>query len=488
MSDGLSRANFLTGTASIVGATAGAAPAAEAGSRPGSRLLIKDAYVVTLDPDLGELKKADILIEGGKIRAIKPEIAAADAFVLDGSRSIVTPGLIDTHRHLWEGLFRQYFPDLSYRDYFRFMVDGVAPSYRPVDAYAGTLVSLLGALNAGITTIHDFSQIQNTPEHTDAVIHAHRESGMRVVFGYAFPSIGTEWYKDRGASKYPEDIFRLKKQYYASSDQLLTVTLATEGPGTVPREAVLPQWKVAREADVPIIVHAGSAGKRGFYEAYANEPDFFRPTTTYIHCCAFTETEWKLIADSGGMLSISPGSEMPMGHGLPAIQAGLDHGMPPTLSIDVETTEPGDLFTTMRLTLFLQRMNVNLRQLAGEKNTPPYLTTRDVLRLATIDGAKSCLLDRKIGTLSVGKEADLIMLRRDRINLIPLNDAIGAIVEGMDVSNVDTVIVRGKIMKHNGALVGVNVDHVRALAERSRDYVVAQAKQKQRIPGNGGMQ
>jgi cytosine/adenosine deaminase-related metal-dependent hydrolase len=485
MSDSISRTGFLGGTAALFGAASNVALGADAGVKPDSKLLLKGGHVISMDPAIGELKKADVLIQGGKIRAIKPTIAAGDAYVIDASQSIVMPGLIDTHHHMWEGLFRQYFPDLSYRDYFKFMVNGVGPSYRPVDAYYGTLVSALGALNGGTTTIHDFSQMSNTPAHTDAIIQAHRDSGMRVVFGYGFPSLGTEWSVDRGTSKFPEDIFRLKKQYYASNDQLTTLTLAAEGPGTTERDPVLKQWQVAKEADVPIIVHAGSAGKRGFYEAYADVPGFFRPTTTYIHCCAFSEAEWKLVADSGGMISISPGSEMPMGHGLPVTQIALDHGLRPTLSIDVETTEPGDLFTTMRLTLYLQRMNVNLRGLAGEKNLPKYLTTRDILQLATVDGAKSTHVDHKVGMLTPGKEADILLLRRDKINVIPMNDAIGAVVEGMDTSNIDTILVRGKVVKRHGELVGINLAHLRVMAERSRDYVVARAKEKQRIPGSG---
>ncbi len=241
-------------------------------------------------------------------------------------------------------------------------------------------------------------------------------------------------------------------------------------------EVVLPQWKLSREAGLRIITHAGSAGKSGFYEPYAKIAGFFGPDVTYVHCCSFTETEWKLVADSGGLVSISPGTEMPMGHGMTAIQPALDHGIRPSLSVDVETTEPGDFFTTIRLTLYLQRQLLNIRALNGEKNLPKWLNTREMLQLATIQGARVCGLEKKVGTLVPGKEADMIILRADRINMIPLNDATGAVALGMDTSNIDTVMVRGRIVKQNGKLVGVDMAKMNALASNSRDYVVSTAK------------
>jgi 5-methylthioadenosine/S-adenosylhomocysteine deaminase len=440
------------------------------------RLLIKGGHVVTLDRPAGDGARADVLVERGKIVAVQPTIAAVDAAVIDATDCVVMPGFIDTHRHLWEGLLRNYFPDLSYSDYFKYMLYGVGPAYRPEDVYAGTLVSALGAIDAGITTMLDFSHIQNSPAHTEASIHALRDSGMRAVFGYGYPSNGSaQWWIDKKLSNFPDDIVRVKKQYFASDDQLVTLCMAATGAGQVPDDVTLRQWKVAREVGVRISVHAGSATKRGFYEPFAKIPGFFGPDTTYIHCCAFTDTEWKLVADSGGTVSLSPGSEMPMGHGMTAIQPALDHGIRPSLSVDVETTEPGDFFTTIRLALYLQRQLLNIRALNGEKNLPKWLSARDVLQLATIEGARACGLDRRTGTLTVGKDADIILLRTDRINVIPLNDPIGAVAEGMDTSNVDTVMVKGRLLKRGGHLLGVDVKRINALVTASRDAVIAKA-------------
>jgi cytosine/adenosine deaminase-related metal-dependent hydrolase len=451
------------------------------GTLPGTsdRLLLKGGNVITLDSDIGDFSRADVLIQGGKIVDIKPELDVADTQIIDASDAIVMPGFIDTHRHMWEGLLRNLFPDLSLNDYHKYVIQGVAPSYRPEDAYAGNLLSALGAIDAGITTILDFSHIQNTPDHADACIAALRDSGMRAIFGYGFPTNGNpQWWLDKQQSKYPDDLLRIQTQYFSTDDQLLTLCLAPLGPGSCPDEVTHAQWKVARDAGVRISVHAGSGKKRGFYEPFADIPAFFQADTTYIHCNAFSDAEWELVAGSGGTVSISAGAEMPMGHGLPATQRAIDHGIQPSLSVDVETTEPGDFFTTIRLTLYSQRQQINARNLAGEQNLPKWLTARDVLKLATIEGARACGLDHKTGTLTPGKDADIIMLRTDRINVMPVNDPIGAVAEGMDSSNVDTVIVKGRVLKRAGQLVGLDVKKIQGIVTRARDHVLQAADQR----------
>ena len=438
------------------------------------RTLIKGGVVLTLDPQLGDFSPGDVLIEDGKIVRVGRGLDAADARVVDGRNAIVMPGFVDTHRHMWEAQMRNLFPDLSLMDYYPYVRVGVGKSYRPEDCYAGNLVSALGAIDAGITQILDYSHIQNTPEHTDACIEALRTSGMRAVFGYGFPTNGTDWWLEN-TNDFPKALLRVQGRYFSSDDQLLTLALAADGPGGCPDEMTLEQWNVARAAGVRISIHAGSRLKRGLYEPFAKIPGFFGPDVTYIHCNAFSEAEWKLLADSGGTVSVSAGSEMPMGHGLPATQAALDHGIRPSLSVDVETTEPGDFFTTIRLTLYLQRMQINVRRLAGEENLPPWLTARDILELATIEGARANGLLHKTGTLTPGKDADLIMLRTDRINVMPINDPVAAVAEGMDTSNIDTVMVRGAMLKRNGRLVGVDLNAIERMITESRDFVLRAA-------------
>lgn len=435
-------------------AGAGALAAAAVRAQPARRrqVLLKGGCVLTLDPRLGDFDAADVLIDGDRIAAVGPNLQAANAQVIDASRAIVMPGLVDTHRHMWEGALRGILPDGLLSDYTRDITGAARAIFRPEDAHAGDLVSALGAINAGVTTVLDWSHIGNSPEHTDAAIAGLRESGLRAVYAFGGGAPGAR-------NQFPQDIRRLRTQYFSSSDQLLTLAMATAPD--------LPSWAVARDVGAPITMHVNGAG------ALLPVARQMKADCTYIHCNNLTEDEWKLVASSGGHVSIAGPIEMEMGHGVPPFQQALAHGIRPSLSVDVETEMPGDLFNQMRTCFTLQRMQVLARERAGENNLPKLLTVKDVVQFATIEGARANALDSKIGTLTPGKQADVILLRHDRINTLPLNNAYGAVVLNMDTSNVDTVFIAGKMMKSGGQLVGVDVARVQRMAAASRDYILS---------------
>jgi 5-methylthioadenosine/S-adenosylhomocysteine deaminase len=164
-----------------------------------------------------------------------------------------------------------------------------------------------------------------------------------------------------------------------------------------------------------------------------------------------------------------------MGHGIPPMQKAIDTGIRPSLSIDVETSVPNDFFAQMRTAFSLQKREVWERRHAGDANAPKFLTAREVLEFATVEGARANGLDKKIGTLTPGKEADIIILRTDRLNVMPLNNAVGAVVANMGPQNVDTVLIAGKVMKRNGAMLGINYDRLTRLGDEARDRVYAAA-------------
>jgi cytosine/adenosine deaminase-related metal-dependent hydrolase len=215
-------------------------------------------------------------------------------------------------------------------------------------------------------------------------------------------------------------------------------------------------------------------GTLGKLQAFG-ESGLMGPDTTYIHCGGLNETEWKMIADTGGSVSLSAPIEMQMGHGAPPVLAAVRHGLMPSLSVDVECNQPGDFFTQMRAVFALQRMMVNDAFLAGRAGPDTLLTTKEVLKWATLNGALANGLGRVTGSLSIGKQADIVLLRADQINVMPLNNAYGSAVLGMDTSNVDTVLVAGRVVKHNGQLIGVDIAALRREIERSRDHVLSTA-------------
>jgi 5-methylthioadenosine/S-adenosylhomocysteine deaminase len=458
---------------------------------PDKRILLQGGTVLTMDPRLGNFKNADVLIQGTKIAAVGPNLAHDGAEIIDASNMIVMPGFIDTHRHIWEGLLRNVGADIPLEGrsgYIRYVLGKFAPAYRPQDAYAGNLVSALGAIDAGITTLLDWSHIQGSPEHTDAVIKALQDSGLRAVFAYGFP-----WWGDWN-DRQPSWFVRAAKQYFSSKDQLLTYALAAPGPEFVDFEIARDHWKLAREVGARITVHVGvgTYGQEGKVEEMGRA-GLLGDDTTYIHCTTLNDTEIQMIVDSGGTVSLAAPVEMMMGHGIPPIQKFLDRGLNPSLSVDVETNVPGDMFTQMRSILALQHALVYEKILARNHHAPARarrngqssverepvrqpITTRDVLAYATIEGARANGLAPKTGSLTPGKEADIIMLRTDRINVMPINDPIGAVVMGMDTSNVDSVFIAGRPMKRNGQLLYVDWNAVKKMVQESRDYVMSKSR------------
>jgi cytosine/adenosine deaminase-related metal-dependent hydrolase/ribose/xylose/arabinose/galactoside ABC-type transport system permease subunit len=430
------------------------------------RKLIQGGLVLSLDPSIGDVVSGDVLVEGDEIVAVGPGLSASDAEVIDATGMIVMPGFIDTHRHIWEGLLRNIGTDVPLEgrtSYISFVLHKLAPAFRPEDAYVGNLVSALGAIDAGITTLLDWSHIQGSPAHTDAVIQALRDSGMRAVFAYGFPWWG-KW-----EERQPSWFVRAATEHFSSKDQTLTLALAAPGPEFTDFEVSRDHWKLARETGARISTHVG-VGTYGLDAKVQEmgEAGLLGPDTTYIHCTTLNDTEIQMIVDTGGTVSLASPVEMMMGHGMPPIQKFLDRGLRPSLSVDVETNVPGDMFNQMRSVLTLQRTQAS-------SQGKPGLSPREVVMCATIDGARANGLDHKVGTLTPGKQADLIMLRTDRMNVTPLNDPLTAIVAGMDTGNVDTVIIAGRVMKRGGKLLHVDWESVHRTAEQSRDHVIAKS-------------
>jgi cytosine/adenosine deaminase-related metal-dependent hydrolase len=425
------------------------------------RILLKGGVVLTLDRQVGDFAQADVLIEDGKIREVRPNIAVTGdaAAVVDATNRIVIPGFIDTHHHFYQGILRNILTNgLLNPDYSRDISNVLTARYGAADVYAGTLVSALGMIDMGTTAAVDTSQVNHTPEHSDAGIRALQESGLRVVYAYS-----------RGAgqgTQYPQDIIRLRQTYFTSDDQLLTLALGAS--------LDMRLFAIAREIGVRMVSHGvNNNTERTLHEL--GRAGLLKPGDEYIHCTHLTSEAWRLIKDTGGQVSLSVPIEMAMGHGMPGIQEAIDHGLQPSLSSDVDVTMAQDPFTVMRAAFTLQRLLVLQRARNGEQNLPPLLTCREVLEFATVNGGRCLNLEDRIGTLTPGKEADVVMLAADRINVWPLNNAPGAVVNLMNPMNVDTVFIAGKVKKWRGSLVGVDLPRVLRLVREARDGVVQRA-------------
>jgi cytosine/adenosine deaminase-related metal-dependent hydrolase len=386
---------------------------------------------------------------------------------------IVMPGFVDTHHHQFETALRSFLADgILFNDgqphgavnYFDFILGKFARVYRPQDVHISILFGSLSQLDAGVTAVHDISQIHHSPEHTDAAIKGLADSGRRAALGY-FEGHGPH-------SKYPDDARRVKQQYFSSDDQLLSMIMG----GEIYLPGYQKPWAIGRELGLPVAAHI--LGNFGIPQAFEERVQAMAlgPDNLFIHMTAMPDPAWKAVADAGAAVSIAVPIEMTMRHGAPPILKAMQFGIEPSLSTDVECTMTADFFTQMRAMLTWQRALVNERALAGEKNLPKLITSRDVIRYATVEGAKHLKLDRKIGTLAPGKEADIILLDANAINVAPLNHVPGAVVTLMERSNVDTVVVAGKIRKWKGRLLDVDLPRLRGELEASRDYLFEAAK------------
>ncbi|MFF0089410.1 amidohydrolase family protein [Streptomyces canus] len=439
------------------------------------RILLRAGHVLSMDPAVGDLPQGDVLIEDGRIAAVDREIGA-DAEVLDMSGRIVIPGFVDTHRHTWEASIRNVAPDATLDDYFVDILDTFAPLYTPEDVYAANLAGALECLNAGITTLVDWSHINNTPEHPDAAIRALTETGIRAQYAYgsANTSLADYWFESKIAIP-GDDVRRVRTAYFASDGGLLTLALATRGPGFCVNDVVASEWALARELDIPITVHVAMgrlAGRFGMVKQL-HDLGLLGPDTTYVHCCYFSEEEWRLVADSGGTVSIAPQVETQMGHGWPPVMKAIEHGLRPSLSIDVVTTVPGDMFTQIRAAFGAERARVNAASWQADVPVPDtMLTARQMLEIATRNGAHVAGLEDRTGSLTPGKRADVVAIDATALNVAPVHDAAAAVALSADVSNVETVIVDGVVRKRDGRLTA-DVARARRLVEESRDRLLA---------------
>ena len=542
------RRHFLKGAAATGVAAAGLnlfAPrpaAADAGGlpphtgSPGRRYVVRGGAVMTMDPSMpnkGEFPQADVLVEGKKILAVGPNLAAGNAAEIDATGRIVMPGFVDTHHHQFETVLRSFLADgiligdpgsgpSGATTYFEFILLTFAPQYRPQDVYINELFAGLSQLDDGVTTVHDVSQIHYTPQHSDAAIQALFDTGRRAAFGY-FEGAGIpNVFPVTPSYKYPTDASRIKSQFFSSTDQLVTMIMGGEVYLQDPKTGtfVYPQsWEIGRQLGLQIAAHILSPfGIRPILDTLAANPPgsplAIGPDNLFIHMTGMSDAGWKAVHDNGAQVSIAFPIEMNMRHGTPPIlrmqsMSTAQNPFEPSLSVDVECTLTADFFTQMRSAMNLQRMLVNQMTLDSPNTVPgqnlpnpldwglpqsantvsgpfPYwpplpngvpqpLTTRDVLRFATINGAKALRLDGKTGSLTPGKEADILILDATRINVVPLNQVPGAVVSLMDRTNVETVIVAGKVRKWKGQLLDVDLDQLRQQLEASRDYIFSKA-------------
>jgi cytosine/adenosine deaminase-related metal-dependent hydrolase len=441
------------------------------------RTLISGATLLTMDPDVGNFAQGDLLIEGDKIVSVGEDLSEAagdgQAIRIDATGRIAIPGFQDTHRHCWQNQLRRLIPDCDdNKAYLDVTHNWLGQIYRPEDIYVGNLISALGAIETGTTCVLDFFHNPRTPEHSDAAILAFRDAGIRSTHVSCGPLTG-EW--DRS---WPADVKRVRDHYFNTTDQLSTLRLGAIGAEFAPEHIALNPERVRSALELGIdFVSDGVVGppcSRKVRELA--DAGLLGPHLMLIHCLDLSGEAWQLIADSGTHVSLPTTSDTNIGiyESVPAVQKAVDFGIRPSLSVDVEVCLTSDMFTQMRTLYSIQRMRVFERRYQGLDYAAP-LGVKDILQFATVEGARGNGVLHKAGTLTPGKEADVVLINANDFNTMPLNNAYGSIVSAADTRNVEAVFIAGKVKKFAGELVGCDRQAVMRRVYASRDYLLKTA-------------
>lgn len=440
------------------------------------RTLIKNATVVSVDPHVGTLPDADILIEDDRIAEISHGIDATDATIIDARNMIAMPGLVNAHIHTWETVLRGAGADWTGDEYFDVVLGKLGPHFTPDDMYYSTLVGALAQLDGGCTAILDWCHNTATPDHTDMAIKALEDSGIRAVFGHGTPKPNPAPGEPHFSTiPFPaHEMKRLREGRFASNgDGLVSLAMCILGPDYAAIDVNRHDFTLAREYDLMTSAHVWGGGSRktpGGYQAIVDE-GLMDPRHNAVHANFFEPDEVKLLVDQGASITATPAIEVGVPRA-PLISEVIRAGGYPSIAIDSEIEVSGSMFDCMKCAMQLQGAFDSmaaydpdaLREGSGRPDIDGAVTaheiscaTSDILSWATINNAKALGLSQVVGSLAPGKAADLVLIRADDINLMPMSEPVQTIVVHANTSNVDTVMVAGNIVKEGGRL---KTDHL----------------------------
>ncbi|SDR24276.1 amidohydrolase family protein [Thermostaphylospora chromogena] len=439
--------------------------------RPGRPVVFRRGLVLTMDDRRTVLRDADVLVEGERIAAVGPALQAPEgALEIDASGGIVMPGMIDTHRHMWQTAMRGYGADWTLTQYFVWYYLEWGKIFRPEDVYVGNLLAAIEALDAGVTTTVDWSHGLRTVEHADAAVDALEAVPGRFVLAYGNIQQGPwEW------ATSPEFRDFVSRRMHGRGDMLgFQMAFDVTGDPAFPEKAA---FEVARELGAPVTTHAGVWGATGDDGIrLMHENGFMTPSTIYVHAATLTADSYHRIAATGGTVSVSTESEQSAGQGYPPTWRLREHGIPVSLSMDTGVWWSGDLFSAMRATLSADRAREHLEAHARRETvTHCHLRAEQVVEWATRGGSRALGLDGVVGSLEAGRKADIVLIKNDRSPVMfPLLNPYGHVVFQAQRGDVHTVVVNGRIVKLGHELVGVDLVRARAAVERTVEYLMGE--------------
>ena len=444
--------------------------------------LIQNATVITMDPVMGDLTHADLLIEGSVIKAMGPKLSAPGAHTIDASGMIVTPGFVNAHMHTWQTALRGVSSNWTILEYFANVHAGLATNYKPQDLYIATLMGALNQINCGTTTLGDWCHNNPTPEHTDQAIEGLLDSGIRGVFFHGSPKPDPKpGQKHFSEIPHPRsEVERLIKTRFANPQALVTLGLAILGPHYSTYEVAVQDFELAREFSLIASMHcAGAAAKTPDGWIRLAQDGLLGNNNNIVHGNNLSDEELRMMVELGVSFSLTPESEMTQGHGMPITGRLLALNSAPSLGVDLESGYSGEMFTVARLALAAQRALDNAQSKAQHQKLPDTstITCRQALEWITIRGAQALKLHDRVGSLSVGKQADLVMIDARALNMHPVHDPVSTVIMQTSLANIDTVMIAGEIKKQGGQLRHPKLLEGMHSLKASGDRLMAQLRQ-----------
>jgi len=447
--------------------------------RDGQPIVFRGGTVLTMDDRRTVIPSGDVLVVDGRIAEVGVGLAAPDgAFEIDASGGILMPGMIDTHRHMWQTAMRGYGADWTLTQYFVWYYLTHGTVFRPEDVAAGNLVSALDAIESGITTTVDWSHGLRTAEHTDAAVEALVSSPGRYVLAHG-------------------DIFQGPWEWTAEPERRRALEAAIANPGLfgnqlafdVTGDPAFPEraaFEVARELGLTVTTHAGVWGATNDDGVrLMHENGFATPGTIYVHAATLSEDSYQRIAATGGLVSLSTESEDTCGQGYPPSHELRRHGIPASLSVDTSVWFSADLFSAMRATVGADRAIDHLRaHEVGDTVTHSQLRVEQVVEWATRGGARAIGKEDQVGSLEAGKLADVVLIKNDESpSMTPLLNPYGHVVYQAGRGDVHTVLVGGRAVKFAGRLTAGDLPGVRAKVEATVEHLRASLGEEEWIAG-----
>ncbi|MFF0232790.1 amidohydrolase family protein [Micromonospora sp. NPDC005254] len=430
-------------------------------------VIFRNGLVLTMDDAHTVLPGADVLVVGDRIAEVGVGLTAPDdALEIDATDGILMPGMVDTHRHMWQTAMRGYGADWTLTQYFVWYYLESGKLFRPEDVYAGNLLGAIEAIDAGVTTTVDWSHGLQTPDHADAAVDALEAVPGRFVLAYGNIQQGPwEW------ATSPE--FRDFHRRRIDGGKLAGFQMAFDvtGDPAFPERAA---FEVARELGAAVTTHAGVWGATNDDGIrLMHEGGFMTPSTVYVHAATLTHDSYNRIAATGGSVSVSTESEQSAGQGYPPTWQLRHHDIPVSLSMDTSVWWSGDLFSAMRSTLGADRSREHLEAHAKQDTiTHCHLRAEQVVEWATRGGARALGMDSTVGALTPGRQADIVLIKNDASPVMfPILNPHGHVVFQAQRGDVHTVLVGGRVVKRDGRLVGVDLAAARARVAATIDHL-----------------